>query len=96
VLFLVVRGLPALLLYRRDVPLRGRAALAFFSSTALPLVVVITDLGVSTGRMRPVNAAALVAAAIISVLVYPLLGLALDRRQSSDAVDAVSGQVAPS
>jgi Kef-type K+ transport system membrane component KefB len=96
VLFLVVRGLPALLLYRRDVPLRGRAALAFFSSTALPLVVVITDLGVSTGRMRPVNAAALVAAAIISVLVYPLLGLALDRRQSSDAVDAGSGQVAPS
>ncbi len=58
-------------------------------------MVVITDLGVSTGRMRPVNAAALVAAAIISVLVYPLLGLAFDRRQSSDAIDAGTGQVAP-
>jgi len=93
-LFLVVRGLPALVLYRRDVGAHARAALALFSSTALPLVVVITDLGVSTGRMRPVNAAALVAAAIISVLVFPLLGLAFDGRQRKGALEADPGQIA--
>jgi Kef-type K+ transport system membrane component KefB len=39
VLFLVVRGTPALLLYRGVLPLReDRLALAFFSATQLPLV----------------------------------------------------------
>ncbi|HYA68183.1 MAG TPA: hypothetical protein VED63_05570, partial [Acidimicrobiales bacterium] len=48
---------------------------AFFSATGLPIIVVITTIGVAEGRMRPVKAAALVAAGIVSVLVYPLLGL---------------------
>jgi Kef-type K+ transport system membrane component KefB len=93
-LFLVVRGIPALVLYRRAFGRSGRLALAFFSSTALPLVVVITDLGVSTGRMRPINAAALVAAAMLSVLIFPLVGLAFDRRQSATDVATRPGEVA--
>ncbi len=79
-LFLVVRGLPALLLYRHDLPRPDRAALAFFSATALPLVVVITGIGLETHRMRPENAAALVGAGMLSVLVYPLVGFAIRRR----------------
>lgn len=79
-LFLVVRGLPALLLYRRDLPRPDRAALAFFSATALPLVVVITGIGLETHRMRPENAAALVGAGMLSVLVFPLVGFAIRRR----------------
>jgi hypothetical protein len=39
----------------------------------LPLIVVITTLGVTLGSMRPVNAAALVAAGMLSVLLYPML-----------------------
>ena len=42
VLFLVVRGVPAMLLYRGALSLRDRAALAFYSATELPLVVAIT------------------------------------------------------
>ena len=43
VLFLVVRGTPALLLYRGVLPLKeDRMALALFSATQLPLVVAIT------------------------------------------------------
>ena len=49
--------------------------LAFFAGTGLPLIVVITSIGVSVGKMRPENAAALVAAGILSVVLYPLLGL---------------------
>ena len=94
VLFLVVRGVPALLLYRRDVDRSDRLALAFFSATALPLVVVITQLGVSTGRMRPVNAAGLVGAAIVSVLIYPVVGLVLDRRRTEREGVAASGDAA--
>jgi hypothetical protein len=45
------------------------------SATGLPLIVVITTIGVDEGKMRPENAAALVAAGMLSVLVYPILGL---------------------
>jgi hypothetical protein len=53
-----------LLLYRRDLPWQQWAPLALFSA-GLPLVVVITTIGVEEGRMRPVNAAALVGAGIV-------------------------------
>jgi len=84
-LFLVTRGTPALVLYRRALSGRQRSALAFFSATGLPLIVVITTIGVDTGKMRPENAAALVAAGILSVLVYPLLGFARLRAPSAAA-----------
>ncbi len=90
-LFLVVRGLPALLLYRRDLPRPDRAALAFFSATALPLVVVITGIGLETHRMRPENAAALVGAGMLSVLVFPLVGFAIRRRAGDPPAVAVDG-----
>jgi Kef-type K+ transport system membrane component KefB len=71
-LFLVVRGTPAFVLYRRDLPRRQLAPLALLSATQLPLVVVITTIGVAEGRMRPENAAALVGAGMLSVLLYPM------------------------
>ncbi len=74
-LFLVVRGVPAMLLYRRILAIRDRAALAFFSATELPLVVAITTIAVNEGHMRATTSAALVGAAVLSTAVYPLLGL---------------------
>jgi Kef-type K+ transport system membrane component KefB len=76
-LFLVVRGAPALLLYRDVLDARARAALALMCSTQLPLVLAITTLAVETGHMRPSTAAALVGAAVLSTLVFPILGLRL-------------------
>jgi Kef-type K+ transport system membrane component KefB len=91
VLFLVVRGTPALLLYRRVLDRHERVALAFLSSTQLPLVVAITSLAVSDGHMRSSTAAALVAAAALSTLVYPIAGLrvvdALRRGTEETTVD---------
>jgi Kef-type K+ transport system membrane component KefB len=91
-LFLVVRGLPALLLYRGVLAARDRAALAFFSATELPLVVAITTLAVDGGHMHSSTAAALVGAAILSTLIYPFVGLALRRR---DRGDVEADQVRP-
>lgn len=79
VLLLVVRGLPALL-YRRALAARERAMLALYSATSLPLIVVIAGLGKATGRMLPENAAALVGAGILSVLIFPLVALTLRAR----------------
>jgi Kef-type K+ transport system membrane component KefB len=76
-LFLVVRGAPALLLYRRVMDLRDRIALAVFSATELPLVVAITTIAVSKGHMTSGTAASLVGAAIVSTAVMPTLGLQL-------------------
>jgi Kef-type K+ transport system membrane component KefB len=78
-LFLVVRGLPVLLLYRRALPGRDRAPLALLAATALPLVVALSELGLRTARLRPETAAALVGAALLSVLLFPLAALALRR-----------------
>jgi Kef-type K+ transport system membrane component KefB len=78
-LFLVVRGTPALLLYRGVLAARDRVALAFFCATELPLVVAITTIAVDQGHMHSDTAAGLVGAAIISTLVYPLIGLRLRR-----------------
>jgi Kef-type K+ transport system membrane component KefB len=75
VLFLVVRGLPALLLYRDVLEPVERRALALLSATELPLVVAITTIGVDSGHMRPSTAAALVGAGVLSVLIYPALAL---------------------
>jgi Kef-type K+ transport system membrane component KefB len=86
-LFLVVRGLPALLLYRRELPRNERAALALFSATELPLVVAITHIGVDQGHMTTSTAAALVGAGVLSVLIFPAAALAL-RRQGGLAAEA--------
>jgi len=77
VLFLVVRGVPALLIYRGVLGLRDRAALAFYCATELPLVVAITTIAIDGGHMRPSTAAGLVGAAMLSTLIYPFVGMAL-------------------
>jgi Kef-type K+ transport system membrane component KefB len=92
VLFLVVRGLPALL-YRRDLPRHDLPRLALYCATALPLIVAIAEIGIATGAMRSDNAAALVSAGILSLLIYPLLALSLRR---AAPVPAAALEVGPS
>ena len=87
-LFLVVRGTPALLLYRGALAARDRVALAFFCATELPLVVAITTVAIDTGHMHSDTAAGLVGAAILSTLIYPLIGLRLRRDPETAAAGA--------
>jgi Kef-type K+ transport system membrane component KefB len=84
-LFLVVRGVPAMLLYRGVLSLRDRAALAFYSATELPLVVAITTIATEQGHMKTSTAAGLVGAAMLSTLIYPFVGMALRQRSHDEA-----------
>jgi Kef-type K+ transport system membrane component KefB len=79
-LLLVIRGLPSLLIYRRVLPLRQRAEMTFLTATALPLLVALAQIGLKDGRMLPSNAAALVGAGVLSVLVFPAAAIALNRK----------------
>ncbi|GAA4075158.1 cation:proton antiporter [Nonomuraea soli] len=80
-LFLLVRGLPSLLLARRDPDVRPGEdrAVALFAAAALPLIVVITNTGVEAGVMSTATAAAIVTAGVFSVMIYPLVALRLYR-----------------
>jgi Kef-type K+ transport system membrane component KefB len=77
VLFLIVRGTPALLLYRHVLSMRERVALAFFSATELPLVVAITTIAFSEAHMHSSTAASLIVAAICSTAIFPIIALKL-------------------
>jgi Kef-type K+ transport system membrane component KefB len=74
---LVVRGAPAWF-YGSHLARQDRLPFALYSSVAsLSLVVVITDIGVRTHSISPHIAAALVGAALLSVLLFPTLAAAL-------------------
>nr|WP_256354222.1 cation:proton antiporter [Variovorax sp. dw_308] len=79
-LFLLVRGVPVLL-YRGQ--LAKGESLPFALSSAVPslsIVVVIGEIGAHTGSMRPDASAALVGAALLSVLLFPTLAGVLQPR----------------
>jgi Kef-type K+ transport system membrane component KefB len=90
-LFLFVRGVPALLLYRRELGSTDRIALGFLSATQLPLVVAITTIATQTGHMHSKTAAALVGAAILSTLIFPFVGTALRRTVESGPAEPIPG-----
>lgn len=83
-LLLAVRGLPAMFLYRRDLNLNQRLQMTLLTATALPLLVALAEVGLSTGHMLPENAAALVGAGVLSVMIFPGLAVALNRRGLRD------------
>ncbi|MDP4673549.1 MAG: cation:proton antiporter [Solirubrobacteraceae bacterium] len=87
VMFLLARGIPALLLYRGVLELRDRFALAFYSATQLPLVVAITTIAVEAGDMEVSTSAALVGAAILSTLFFPLIAMRLRSGRVEGDVD---------
>lgn len=89
VYILLARGLVQYVLYRRALPdRRERARFSLLVATGLPIIVAITSIEVEAGVMRPENAAALVGAGALTVLVFPLVGNALTGRPRSRAVDA--------
>jgi Kef-type K+ transport system membrane component KefB len=77
VLMLAVRGLPALLVYRGVLSWRERGQTALITATALPVLVALAEIGRRNGTMLAENAAALVGAGVLTVLLFPALALAL-------------------
>ncbi len=77
---LVVRGVPAVL-YAPTLGGRAALAAALLQATSLPFIVAATQIGVELGQLNPVNAAALVSAGLLSVLIFPPAALALLRER---------------
>jgi Kef-type K+ transport system membrane component KefB len=85
---LAARALPALL-YRRDVGNRNSAAAGLLQATSLGFFVVAGQIGMELGLITKATGAALIAAGLLSVLIFPAAALALLRRTSEP-------QIAPS
>jgi Kef-type K+ transport system membrane component KefB len=75
---LVVRGLPALL-YRRVLDARRTAVAGILQATSLPFIVAASAIGLELGLIDAAESAALIGAGLLSVLAFPVLGLALLR-----------------
>jgi Kef-type K+ transport system membrane component KefB len=83
----IARGVPVLFL-RRDLSRAELLPSAFLQATSLSFIVVATQIGVELGELRPINAASLVAAGMLSVLLFPALALRLlDRTVSRSEPD---------
>ena len=105
VLLVLTRGLPvwlsARLERRRDglraYSMRQCLQIAMYSTTALPIIVAVTQVAVNAGAMSSSIASTLVLAGAASVLLMPLLGLALgadaDHVPAVEALAIVQGPV---
>jgi Kef-type K+ transport system membrane component KefB len=74
-----VRGLPALL-YRPVIPRERIPVAVLMQATSLPFIVAATQVGLTLGVVTPANAAALIAAGLLSVVIFPAVSLSLLRR----------------
>jgi Kef-type K+ transport system membrane component KefB len=78
VALLVVRGLPALI-YRRVLDGRRTLVAGILQATSLPFIVAASAIGLELGLIDAAESAALIGAGLLSVLVFPLLGLTVLR-----------------
>lgn len=83
-LFFLVRGAPVIL-YRKDLAREERLPFMLYSGTALPLVVAITNIGVTSAGMSVEIATAMVGAAVSFVLLFPAAAEALLSRNTPTA-----------
>jgi Kef-type K+ transport system membrane component KefB len=75
---LLVRGVPALL-YRKRLGKRHTVIAGLLQATSLTFIVAATGIGVQLHLITSATSAALVAAGLLSVIIYPLIALALLR-----------------
>jgi Kef-type K+ transport system membrane component KefB len=85
---LLVRGLPALL-YRRLLDTRQAAIAGLLQATSLPFIVTATAIGLDLGVIDAATGAALIAAGLGSVVLFPAAGLALLRSAPKPLVAAM-------
>jgi Kef-type K+ transport system membrane component KefB len=86
---LLARGLPAVL-YRRFLGGAGALAAGLLQATSLPFIVTATQIGVEVGAVDRTSAAALVAAGLVSMVVFPAAALGRLRRAERPALAVTS------
>jgi Kef-type K+ transport system membrane component KefB len=75
---LLSRGLPAVL-YRNAIGARRAAVAGVLQATSLPFIVAATAIGIELDLVDAAESAALIGAGLLSVLIFPVAGLALLR-----------------
>jgi Kef-type K+ transport system membrane component KefB len=80
---LIVRGLPAIT-YRGFVGGRRASIAGVLQATSLPFIVAATTIGQELNLMDAAEASALIAAGLLSVLIFPISGLTLLKRAMKD------------
>ena len=75
---LLVRGAPALL-YRSTIGPRRTAVAALLQATSLPFIVAASMIGIELGLVDAATGAGLIAAGLLSILLFPVLALVLLR-----------------
>ena len=91
---LIVRGVPALL-YRRLLDGRRTLVAGILQATSLPFIVAATAIGLELGLLDAAESAALIGAGLLSVLVFPLLGLTLLRGAPGPGPERSRSSVTP-
>ena len=90
----LVRGVPALV-YRGAIGGRRTAVAALLQSTSLPFIVAATAIGLELGLLDGAQGAALVGAGLLSVLLFPAIGLSLLRGGRAEAPSTTLGAGVP-
>lgn len=85
--FALVRGVTTFVLFARALPRPQRGVLAAFAATELPIVVVAATTAAERGLVEEAIAASMIGAAMLSVLLFPLIGLRW-ARMDTNAVTA--------
>ena len=94
VALLLVRGVPALL-YRPLVGSRRSVVAGLLQATSLSFIVAATQIGMELGLITKATGAALIAAGLLSVLIFPLLALTLLRRADGVSMPAAEQEIVP-
>jgi Kef-type K+ transport system membrane component KefB len=89
----VVRGLPAIM-YRGFLPREQVPVVALLQATSLPFIVAGTAIGLDLGLLEQSESAALIAAGLLSVIIFPLAALTMLRRHRPEAEPAAEQPVA--
>jgi Kef-type K+ transport system membrane component KefB len=82
-----VRALPALL-YRSQLGMRRTMAAGFLQATSLPFIVAAVQIGQRLGVLPAASGAALIAAGLVSVLLFPAIALAVMRSTAPTVTQA--------
>ena len=94
---LFVRGVPVLV-YRRLMTPRERVGTAFFQATSLSLLIAAAPVGLAAHAITERGSTALIAAGMLSVILYPAIGKVVLKRSDPmlpDGLNTPAGQDQP-
>jgi Kef-type K+ transport system membrane component KefB len=94
VALLIVRGVPALM-YRPLLDGRHTLVAGILQATSLPFIVAASAIGIELGLLDAAESAALIGAGLLSVLIFPVLGLTLLRGGEPKRVTAAPLRALP-